>query len=128
MRRPAARRRKEPTIALINIVFLMLVFFMVAGTLSPALDRNISLVEADALDGREPPDALVIDKSGQLRHRGVVLTSVPAFLNRPDSRALDVVRLMPDRALPAVELLRISAQLRAAGVKKIMISTERALQ
>lgn len=128
MRRPAVRSRKEPTIALINIVFLMLVFFMVAGTLSPALDRDITLVETDALEGREPPDALVIDKTGELRHRGAVLTSVAAFLDRPDSRALDVVRLMPDRALPAAELLRISAQLRAAGAKKIMISTERALR
>ena len=38
------------------------------------------------------------------------------------------VRLMPDRNLPAAELLRISAQLRAAGAEKILISTERALR
>jgi len=128
MRRPAARRPKEPTIALINIVFLMLVFFMVAGTLSPPIDRDITLVETQALDGREPPDALVIDKTGQLRYRGVVLTSALAFLDRPDSRTRSVVRLLPDRALPAADLLRISAQLRAAGVERIMISSERALR
>ena len=128
MRRSAARCPKEPTIALINIVFLMLVFFMVAGTLSPSIDRDITLVETEALDGRGPPDALVIDKTGQLRHRGVVLTSALAFLDRPDSRTRGVVRLLPDRALPAVDLLRISAQLRAAGVERIMISSERALR
>lgn len=128
MRKSAPRSRKEPTIALINIVFLMLVFFMVTGTLSPSLDRDITLVETAELEGREPPDALVIDKTGQLRHRGVVLTSVAAFFDRPDSRARDVVRLLPDRDLLAVDLLRVSAQLRAQGVGRIMISTERALR
>ena len=128
MRRAAARRPKEPTIALINIVFLMLVFFMVAGTLSPPLDGDIALVETKALDGREPPDALVIDSGGELRHRGVVLTSVSAFVDRMDRRPDDTVRLMPDRALPATALLRISAELRAAGAEHIVISTERALR
>jgi biopolymer transport protein ExbD len=121
-------RPKEPTIALINIVFLMLIFFMVAGTLSPSLDRDITLVETQTLEGREPPDALVIDKTGELRHRGIVLTSAAAFLDRPDSRPRDVVRLLPDRDLPASQLLRISAELRAAGVDRIVITTERALQ
>ena len=128
MRRAAARRPKEPTIALINVVFLMLVFFMVAGTLSPPLDGEIALVETETLDGREPPDALVIDSGGELRHRGVVMTSVSAFLNRMDRPPGDVVRLMPDRALPAADLLRISAELRAAGARRIVISTERALR
>ena len=106
----------------------MLIFFMVAGTLSPSLDRDITLVETQTLEGREPPDALVIDKTGELRHRGIVLTSAAAFLDRPDSRPRDVVRLLPDRDLPASQLLRISAELRAAGVDRIVITTERAPQ
>ncbi|MCV2894253.1 ExbD/TolR family protein [Lentibacter sp. XHP0401] len=128
MKRSPARSRKEPTIALINIVFLMLVFFMVAGTLAPPVDGDLALVETAALEGREPPDALVIGREGQLRHRGNVLPSAVAFLEQPDRQPDDVVRLMPDRALPAADLLRISSELRAAGAGKIMISTERALQ
>ncbi|TYB86696.1 biopolymer transporter ExbD [Oceaniovalibus sp. ACAM 378] len=128
MRRAPKRRPKEPTIALINIVFLMLIFFMVAGKLSPSMDRDITLVETQTLEGREPPDALVIDKTGQLRHRGIVLTSAAAFLDRPDNRLRDVVRLLPDRDLPAAKLLRISAELRAAGAERIMIATERAIR
>ncbi|WP_323370638.1 ExbD/TolR family protein [Sulfitobacter sp. F26204] len=123
-----SRRPKEPTIALINIVFLMLIFFMVAGTLSPSMDDDITLVDTQALEGAEPPDALVIDKTGQLRHRGIVLTSAAAYLDRPDSRPRDVVRLLPDRDLSATQLLAISAELRAAGAGRIILVTERALQ
>ena len=128
MKRPAPRRTREPTIALINIVFLMLVFFMVAGTLAPSMERDVELVETAALEGRAPPDALVIAADGQLRYRGTVLTSASAYLDRPDSRDRAVVRLMPDRALPAADLLRIGAELRAAGADRIVIATTRSLQ
>lgn len=125
MRRPAPRRVREPTIALINVVFLMLVFFMVAGTLAPSQENGLQLVETAKLEGRPPPDALVIGADGRMRYRGVELTSASALLDRPDSRALDVVRLMPDRALPAADLVRIGAELRAAGVERVVISTLR---
>ena len=46
------KRQKEPTIALINIVFLMLVFFMVAGTLAQPLSRDLELVKTSDLEGR----------------------------------------------------------------------------
>lgn len=55
MRKAKTSSRREPTIALINIVFLMLVFFMVAGTLSQPLDKDLSLVRtADPKGGRRP--------------------------------------------------------------------------
>jgi biopolymer transport protein ExbD len=44
MRRKTARQGREPTIALINIVFLMLIFFLVAGTLAAPLDKELKLV------------------------------------------------------------------------------------
>lgn len=40
MRAHRQKSEREPTIALINIVFLMLVFFMVAGTLAAPLDPS----------------------------------------------------------------------------------------
>ncbi|HBT01217.1 MAG TPA: biopolymer transporter ExbD, partial [Citreicella sp.] len=38
MRKVRQKTEREPTIALINIVFLMLIFFLVAGTLAQPLD------------------------------------------------------------------------------------------
>ena len=119
---------KEPTIALLNIVFLMLIFFMIAGTLAPPIDGDLSLIETEGLEGREPPDTLVIHKDGRLSLRGKPLDSAATFLTaRAETDAQKVVRIVPDRALPAVDLVRIGAELRRAGATRVMIVSERAL-
>lgn len=94
---------REPTIALINIVFLMLVFFMVASTLSPPLDRYVSLVNTDDLDGRPPPDALVIHADGRLSYRGKNQPDAAAYFATLEPKAKEVIKIVPDRTLPATE-------------------------
>lgn len=119
---------KEPTIALINIVFLMLVFFMIAGSLAPPLDQSLSLIETTELEGREPPDTLIVHADGRLSLRGATLTSVAAYVERVSIAApLQEVRIVPDRALPARGLVRIGAELRALGATRIFVVSERRL-
>lgn len=120
---------REPTIALINIVFLMLVFFMIAGTLAPPLDSSLDLVETSELEGREPPDTLVIHADGRLSLRGATLTSVAAYVERVSVAApLEEVRIVPDRALPARKLVEVGAELRALGATRVFVVTEGRLQ
>ncbi len=127
--KPKARQSREPTIALINVVFLMLVFFMIAGTIAPLLGNSVQLAETHDLEGREPPDALVIRADGVLEYRGAELTDVEAYVERASiDLPLDTVRLVPDRALPAVRLKEVSDNLRGLGAKKIFVVTQRALQ
>ena len=127
--KPRPRQAKEPTIALINVVFLMLVFFMNAGTLAPPLGNSVELVETSDLEGREPPGALVIRADGTLEYRGAELTDAEAYVERASiDLPLDVVRLVPDRALPAIRLKEVSDALRALGANKVFVVTERALQ
>lgn len=126
MRKRAPRTRPEPTIALINVVFLMLVFFMVAGTLAPPLDPAVTLVNTADLEGREPSDALVIAADGQLRYRGDPVAGPAPYLETLQDQT--VARVMPDRAAPAHVVLAVSRELRAAGAEKVMIVTEKALQ
>lgn len=126
MRKRTPRTRPEPTIALINVVFLMLVFFMVAGTLAPPLDPAVKLVNTADLEGREPSDALVIAADGQLRYRGNPVAGPAPYLEALQDRT--VVRVIPDRAAPAHVVLAVSRDLRAAGAEKVMIVTEKALQ
>lgn len=129
------RRRKsakEPTIALINVVFLMLVFFMVAGTLAPPLETGLNLVSTGDLDGSAPPDALVVHPDGRMSYRGTTLRAASDYLAL---RASDIspsetspVRVVPDRDLPAARLIQIARDLRLAGADRVVIVTEKGLQ
>src|SRR6056297_2227628 len=79
------RRRADPMIALINIVFLMLVFFLIAAAIAPPLDRSVTLVEAERLEGRAPPDAAVIRADGTMMYRGSQVTPAAYLASRSEA-------------------------------------------
>ena len=123
----AARRtsKTEPTIALINIVFLMLIFFLVAGTLAQPLDRDLTLVETAQLDPTAPPDALILHADGRTTYRGAPVADAATFLT---TQAVDRIRIVPDRNVEAARLVALSRDLRAAGASSVVIVTEQALR
>lgn len=127
MRRALAltpRSRAEPTIALINIVFLMLIFFLIAGSLAPRPDADIELISLSEITTEPPSDALVMLADGSLRHAGQSLTSEAAIAEFSGAAR---VRLLPDRAAPAADLVALAQGLRAAGVEELVIVTEKGL-
>ncbi|AUQ52327.1 Biopolymer transport protein (plasmid) [Phaeobacter inhibens] len=126
--RPHTATQKEPTIALINIVFLMLIFFMIAGTLAVPLDKDVTLIEARDLEGREPPDALVVHADGKLTLRGKVLADAATYVAMLTEDERAEVRIVPDRDLPARDLVKLGNALRAAGAQQVLLVSERALQ
>jgi len=67
-------RKPENTVPLINVVFLMLIFFLVAGTLAPAPDREVDFITLAATDPASPPDMLFVRAEGTLTWRGEALT------------------------------------------------------
>lgn len=131
--RPRDTRQRESTIALINIVFLMLIFFLLAGTLAPPLDSEVALIKTADAERAEPPDALFVTSDGRLRARGTD-TSVDSFVTQlrasaPAEAGTSLsARVAADRDLPATRLVEIVADLRAAGVDRISIVTERAAE
>mgnify|MGYP000387989704 CR=1 FL=1 len=126
--RQKIQSEREPTIALINIVFLMLVFFMIAGTLAPPLDREIRLVRTADLEGVAPPDTMVIHKDGRLSFRGEDVSDAAAYISALPEEARAVLRVVPDRDLPARDLVKIGNALRAAGAERVILVSERALK
>lgn len=128
MRKRRQGTRREPTIALINIVFLMLVFFMVAGTLTKPLDKDLKLVRTSELEGRAPPDTLVVHEDGRMTYRGNEIGSAEAFLEARPEDGRELVRIVPDAALPATVLVDLARGLRAAGAKGVVLVTERGLE
>ncbi len=128
MTRKTIKRNREPTIALINIVFLMLIFFLVAGTLAAPLDKDLSLVRTAEIEGTTPADALVIHADGRMSHKGIAVASAAEFLGQLPPEGLVRVRVVPDRDLPAGQLVALGRALRSAGAQQVAIVTERGLQ
>jgi biopolymer transport protein ExbD len=124
MIRPATPRRpRDSTIALINVVFLMLIFFLIAGTIAPPLERDLELVDTSGLEGREPPDALVLREDGTLSFRGTP-TDPATYMA---GHGTGPVRIVPDRDASAPRLIEVTGALRRLGAPSVILVTKRAL-
>ena len=128
MARKSRRSGGEPTIALINVVFLMLIFFLVAGQVAPPLANDLSLVRTAELEGRAPPDTLVIRADGTMEFQGEPVQSATAFAETLPAETRESIRIVPDRELAAQALVAIATELRGAGAESIRIVTERGLE
>ncbi len=125
MIRPAPpRRKRDSTIAMINVVFLMLIFFLIAGTVAPPLDPELELVDTSGLEGREPPDALVLRQDGTLSFRGAP-TDPAAYMA---SHGAGPVRIVPDRNVPGTRLIEVTGTLRRLGAPSVFLVTVRSLE
>lgn len=117
--RPFRKSAREPTITLINVVFLMLIFFMVAGTIAPAPDARLTLVDARGLIAAPPPDGVLVLADGTLILRGQVVTVAQAAQDG------GTIRVVPDRALAARTLVALGRDLKTAGATAVIIVAER---
>lgn len=123
--RKSEKRPLETMISLINIVFLMLIFFLVAGQLAPPLDGQVDLAKSEKAPPLPPPDALYARADGLLVYRDEEI-SAEASLGRQAPTGDGIVRLGADAALPADKLLNHVAALYAAGARKVLIVTRKA--
>lgn len=122
---PTPRAKPEPTIALINIVFLMLVFFLIAGQVAQPVDPDVRLVDADLAAARVPDDALVLRADGAVLWRGQ--TTTPEEFAAARAADEGPLRILPDRNLPARDLIAVAASLRAQTGQDVRLITERGL-
>lgn len=125
MKRRFKAAKREPIISLINIVFLILIFFMVAGSLSGNRPSGIEFVQAEGLECCVDEDALDILADGTLVKQGETLASLEQFIEQTESLEA-TIRLRPDRDYPAQDLLQRVKALQAAGATHIVILTEQA--
>lgn len=126
-RTPFKRRRTETTLALINILFLRLVFFLVAGRILRPVLQDLTLVQID-----DPAPAAPADTPGVMAAGLVFWKGLPA---RPEDYAASlqeegltwprVARLMMDRDLPAADLVALSRLLREAGAQEVRLVADR---
>ena len=116
--------RRDPTISLINIVFLILIFFMVSSTLSRPAGVDIEMVAVQGLDCCAGSDTLQIAVDGGLFVAGAPIAGAQAYLDGLPEGA--PARIAPDRRLPARDLLMQVGELRGLGAERILIVVDNA--
>lgn len=116
----------DRVLPLINVVFLLLIFFMLAGHLSASdpfkIDPPTSISQGEP--GEE--DVLVlIGPAGQLAVNGTETDEkgLSAAVTAGLDAAPAVVRLKADGAAPAETLVAVMERLREAGVLKVRLLT-----
>lgn len=126
---PTEEHRTELSVVpLVNVVFLLLVFFMLAGQISSPepLDvqppRSISDQEATeegvsvllTLDGQVALERVVVPESELTERTAAILAERPAA----------AFQVKADARVDAVRMIRIMESLRAAGVERLTLLTE----
>ena len=118
------RRRADPTITLINVVFLMLMFFLVAGTIAAPPPADLRLVQLAQADPLVPPDVIALTADGTALWQDAPADPA-AYVAALPPAAKGIARVMPDRDAPASALITLARALRAAGAAEVRIVTER---
>ena len=119
---PRPRRApREPVVPMINVVFLLLIFFLMTAQIVPPTPFDLSLPNASS-DEDTGQTALYISADGDIAfetERGDAALARAAAL--PDQTPL---RLYADADLPASTLAQILTRLAALGATRVEIVTE----
>jgi len=123
-------RRLEPDLtSLINIVFLILIFFIVAGTLRPFSARDIQLAKTQPdRAGVGGPVNLIAYADGRVSYHGEFVSLADLSLRvrqAQTSKDAAPLTIVADARLKAQRLLEIMRALRGPGVGEISILTEK---
>ncbi|MEO1650319.1 MAG: biopolymer transporter ExbD [Pseudomonadota bacterium] len=125
----ATKAKELDLTGLINIVFLILIFFIVAGTLRPFAERDIELVKTQPdTAGVQAPARVVVRQDGTLvlGGREIALDQLEELLSgATETEKAEVFVIVSDARLPAKQLLAVVRRVRAAGQLNISLLTEK---
>ncbi len=113
-------------IPLINVVFLLLIFFMLAGRLAPSEPTALTPPQSDSPRGAQPSALVIlIDRAAQITLNGDPIddeTLAARLAERPieDTRP---VQIKADAALDAMRLIALLERLQAVGIEQIDLLT-----
>ncbi|MCT8266536.1 biopolymer transporter ExbD [Afifella sp. JA880] len=117
----------DDLVPLINVVFLLLIFFLLAGTLMPAPSAPVDYVRAGAEPAPSiPANAVYVDAEGITYFDGEQLTG-EALRQRLAAAepGADKIPLVLDRSVTMERLKPVFDDLTAAGLAKVELMTVR---
>ncbi|MCR9241666.1 MAG: biopolymer transporter ExbD [Rhodobiaceae bacterium] len=119
--------KPDGTLPLINIVLLLVLAFMMAGTFAETLQPEFDPLRSEAEAPREEvvqTVVLTMDAEGALSREGINLTSddlgaLLGVLGRGD----DVLEVRADARSPAVRVITLLRSVEGAGIQHVQIVT-----
>lgn len=124
---PRRRSEDDRILPLINVVFLLLIFFMIAGQLSATDPFEVEPpVSASAAEPGEEEIVIHVAADGQLALDGDEVQEaamLSAVAERMQAARPGPLRLKADGDLPATELVALMERLREAGVENLTLLT-----
>ena len=108
-------------VPMINVVFLLLVFFLMTASLTPPPPLPIAAPTADMPRAYREPRTLYIDADGMRAYGGAMGDAAMADLAAtPPKGSLPI---LADAAYPAADLARLLPELAALGITDIRLIT-----
>lgn len=128
--KPSSLSSDDNMIPLINIVFLMLIFFMVAGHIEKTDNLNIDLPQSTSdIAIEEQWVKLYIDQAGLIQFadepisRDVLTETLQGFLTNSSAPEQIHLVVQVDAELPSVELKSVLADVKASGIRRVSLAT-----
>lgn len=118
---------RDDLIPLINVIFLLLIFFMIAGTLTHRPEIPVDYVETSTSPAATPPpDTLIVTAAGEAHYEGSLVEPGALGAVIAGDATLDRAAPFPvivDRAVTMADLAPVTAALREAGLATLKIIT-----
>jgi len=119
---PRRRRPSEAIVPMINVVFLLLIFFLMSAQITPPAPFDVTLPESASDNAARPADTLYMDAEGRLAFnaaRGSAVYDAIAARAVPDTP----LQIRADARLEAQALARLLPELAARGILEIELLT-----
>ncbi len=117
---PPRRSASESVVPMINVVFLLLIFFMMSATIMPAPPFDVSLPETDAQIAVAGEMDIYVSASGEVSFQGALNDAAWAVLAAQP--VVNTVTLRADADLSAQKLARVVSRLARIGHTQIEIA------
>lgn len=126
--RSKKQARQISLVPLINVVFLLLIFFLVAGTVEKVDVIDVQLPEAQSGEViEEGPIEILLGRYDEVivNDQLIELAEVSAWLEPKLERNPDrVITIKADARLKAIRMIDLLDRLKQAGAKQISLTTQ----
>lgn len=113
---PLPRRPRESVVPMINVVFLLLIFFLMSAQITPPDPFPLTLPDSDGVPETAAPGVLYISANAELHFEGI--TGDAAL---PAAARATGLSLRADSGVAASELARVLARLAALGAESVQL-------